>query len=150
MQKLFFLLTSLLILSCNGNNKLDLSKTYEGKMTYITERISEHINRRDTTVFENFLLVLDEGEFRRYTSGNKGCKGDFTLTDKVFTAKTEGCACWCDCNPLVDCIGDFIIGTFEVIEFSEDKLILESFFENDIGGVFGTYSVQKLIVLEQQ
>jgi len=150
MQKLFLLLTSLLILSCNGKNKLDLSKTYEGKMTYITERIADHINRRDTTVFENFILVLDDGEFRRYTSGNEGCKGEFTLTDKVFTAETEDCACWCDCNPLVDCIGDFIIGTFEVIEFSEDKLILESFFKNDIGGVFGTYTIKKLIVLEQQ
>jgi len=83
MQKLFFLLTSLLILSCNGKNKLDLSNTYEGKITYITERISDHVNSRDTFIVENYVLVLDDGEFRRYTSGNEGCKGDFLLNDKV-------------------------------------------------------------------
>lgn len=150
MQRLLFLLTFLLIFSCKGKEKVDLSITYEGKMTFITERISDLINSRDTLVIENYILVLDGGEFRRFASGNIGCKGDFTLTDKVFTAKAEGCACWCQCNPLLDCVGDFILGTFEVIEFSEDKLILESFFENDIGEEFGIYRVKKLIELEQQ
>ncbi len=150
MQKLFFLFLSLFIFSCGGKNEVDLSETYEGKITYITERVSDLINSRDTFVVENYVLVLDDGEFRRHTSGNEGCKGDFTLKEKIFTAASEDCACWCDCNPLIDCSGDFILGTFQVIEFTEDKLILESFFENDIGGAFGVYTIEKIVELERR
>lgn len=150
MQRLIFLLTVLVIFSCKVRDKVDLSKTYEGKMTYITDRASDFVNRRDTTIFENLILVLEGGEYRRYTTGNTGCKGDFSLNDKTFIAQSEECACWCDCNPLVDCIGDVMIGTYEVIEFSEDKLILKSFFENNLGGVFGTYSIEKIVELDRQ
>lgn len=150
MQKLFFLLTSLLMLSCNGNNKIDLSKTYEGKMTYITERTSELINRRDTTIFENFLVVLDDGVFRRYASRKEGCDGGYAIKDNIFTAKTEDCDCWCDCDPTVDCIGDLILGTFDVLEFTEKKLYLKYFFERDYGENIGTYSIEKFVELESQ
>lgn len=133
-----------------GKNRIDLSKTYEGKVTYITEVVSDWNNRRDTSIFENFLLVLEDGEFRRYAAGDTGCKGDFFFTDEIFTAETEECACMCDCNPLVDCVGDIILGVYDVIEFSEGKLILKSFFKNDLGGAFGTYTVEKLVELDRQ
>lgn len=151
MQKLFFLLLSLFLFSCGGKNKVDLSKTYEGELTYITERISDHINSRDTTVFENFVLVLEKGEFRRYISGEEGCKGEFAVLDQqVFFNYAGECACMCDCNPNIDCGGDLILGSFDIIEFTEAQLILTSFFRNDYGNGLGTYIAEKTIVLDRQ
>jgi len=150
MQKLFFLLTSLLIFSCNGKHKIDLSKTYEGKVTYINEHIADHINQRDTSIYEDFLLVLDGGEFRRYPASMEGCKGTYAIIDNTFYASTDECACWCNCDPEVDCGGDLVLGTFLVVEFTENKLVLKSFFEQDYGENVGTYSVEKLIELDRQ
>ena len=147
MKYLFFLLISLFIFSCGGSDQLDLPVTYEGKMTYITEWGADHINRRDTTVFENFIVVLDDGVFRRYAAGNEGCDGAYTVKNNIFTAETEDCDCWCNCAPEIDCRGDLILGSFEIIDLTPDRFVLESYFENDFGG---RYIEERFVELERQ
>ena len=103
----------------------EVEKMQNYTATVITESQSNFVNTPPDRVnidTSNFDIFMSKDEF---IAGN--CKGTLNKTTQKIEFSTTDCGCWCDCNPLVDCIGHIILGSYD-FQKSGDDLILT--FEN--------------------
>lgn len=53
------------------------------------------------------------------------CKGEVAIQTDTISFESGTCACWCDCNPYVDCGGNILLGS-RFFSFDGDSLIMWS------------------------
>lgn len=91
---------------------------------------------------ENTFYRLDE-------NGDKTCFGDFNLSNNKVEFSSTDCSCHCDCSPNIDCAGDFILGEYDIIFESNDRLEMEVY--QEFNNVSSSYDEStKEIVLEKE
>ena len=92
--------------------------------------------------FEDFELELElnNGIFRRKLSQNskfgksqEACSGTYIIINEQFKAWGDGCPCWCDCAPNIDCGGDLILRDYDILEMSDQQLLLSAINIRDYG-----------------
>lgn len=125
---------------------------YEGQLITKSTRISSI----DTVVnIDTFaiLLEIESNEFKRFFNNNNGnCKGLLNVAQSTLKFSSDECSCFCNCDPNVDCAGDFIIGEFEN-EFDGETLSLKQSIEQetDLGTSFYfKWIFEKEFILQRQ
>ncbi|MFK7947261.1 MAG: hypothetical protein AB8G11_06720 [Saprospiraceae bacterium] len=148
MKYLTFLLAIILLFSCDNLEDKDFRKadTYTGYIQVTNKKNGVIV---DETKVDIRVKLGDNTFFKLDDNGKKSCFGDFDLSsDKVVFSSSE-CSCFCDCDPYFNCSGDFIIGEYDVVFQSDDKLELEIY--NDWSSIDFIYDENlKEIVLEKE
>jgi hypothetical protein len=90
-----------LISACKKATILQIEGTYSGKMT--------------RTKFRGIDTVEVKIQFanNQFSYLPNGCKGRFEIKNDKIIFSSQDCACWCDCSPIKDCIGDVILSEYD-------------------------------------
>lgn len=99
---------------------------YVGTITYTTDHIDENMN----TVLSlesktNTSFYMDEERYFGLTSETGICTDMISIiADSIQFKINNSCACWCDCDPRIDCGGYQLFGQWKYSKLA-DSLILE-------------------------
>lgn len=105
--------TLLLGLSCQKDYHQKLLKKgtlYKG--TYIKSSQYQFSNTWYDTI--QFEVVITEDEFTRFH-----CFGEIEREEDKIRFLSDDCSCYCDCDPRIDCVGDLILGTYNLQEVND-------------------------------
>ena len=105
MKKLIFCFALLfaLVSACKKVVVPSTEDIYSGQMKY-------NIGSRIDSFPVKLKFDFSKGQFSYLPNG---CNGRFDINNNKITFTSQGCSCWCNCNPYVDCGGDFILDTFD-------------------------------------
>ncbi|MFK7947260.1 MAG: hypothetical protein AB8G11_06715 [Saprospiraceae bacterium] len=148
MKYIIFLLAMTLLFSCDNLTDRDFRKsdTYVGYIQVISKKDGVIVDETKVDI----RVKLSNNTFSRLKdNGNKACFGDFDLSRNKAKFSSSECSCFCDCNPNIDCAGDFILGEYDIVFASDNKLELEVF--SDFSNVESYFDESlKEIVLEKE
>ena len=122
------LFLSLIVVSLSHCSKNDvrsphpLDGSYQGFLfleTGSTHALGEH-TRTDTFPIS---LKLEQLQFKKSGALGGICPGVVDLNEEQMQFTSGDCGCWCDCSPYVDCIGDFILDSYQY-QADQDSLLL--------------------------
>ena len=146
MNKLLLLSAILAILSSCDGIDFENEQTFSGTLQYV-------FHAPDTTAYNNtetydICFKMDANYFARILdNGRKGCFGNVAKSNNSITFTGDDCACWCDCSPLVDCMGEMMFGTFSIEEETSTSLRLR-YYEPISVSQAGTHYLEKIMELK--
>lgn len=142
MGKNIFLAALLCIFySCGKKEIIDVKvDIYAGKIIQKSVSYYVHVTgERDTFTRVDSLdvrvMMMQDSFCILGINDQKGCKGAIKKTTPSITFSSEDCSCWCDCNPLIDCGGNLLLGRYELLITNESQLDFEGTYSN-YGGVY--------------
>lgn len=106
------------LMGFNSCSKEQNGVTYEGTLTYVHKRTplnDPSATAQSDSVIYDLRFELDNGILSQKSIANDSttCFGEFTLTGSSFSFSSDECSCWCDCSPLVDCVGNILLGEYD-------------------------------------
>ena len=142
-------LISFVFFACNENSRNFRSADfYSGTIQVLSKK--DGTLKDETTI--DIRVKLDNNSFYRVDeNGKRTCFGNLNHKNDTFEFSSDECACHCDCNPNIDCAGDLILGTYDVVFESDDRLELNIY--QDLSNLTYPYPYdewEKIIILEKE
>ena len=94
-----------------------LNGEYKGTLTIDRKNTINNMSIGWTDTVELQFLI----EFPAFKHGS--CIGNVTVQSDNISFDGNDCGCWCGCDPLVDCMGDRLLGTKQ-FSFDGDSLLM--------------------------
>src|SRR5690606_19913990 len=123
MKKILLLIPIILslvtLLSCDKNELISNSESsefdgnYEGLITISRQySFNGSLSNEMTDTFDLSVSIWNY-QFERPPFGeDENCTGSVEIEEDKISFTSDGCPCFCQCNPLVDCGGDLILGQY--------------------------------------
>lgn len=120
MRNLVFILGLLLAISGCTSSEVYENVIFSGTYT----RYQHNSNSEQIDTFSiPIRLKLNRGNFAILDEvGTEGCIGEYTRSNRNIEFESGDCACWCACDPRIDCAGHPILGNFQISYETNDEL----------------------------
>lgn len=126
------ILSVFILLSCNKSELITNSEfdgNYEGSVTILRQySFNGSLSSKMKDTFDLSVSIWNFKFERPFFGEGENCTGTVEIEEDKISLASEGCPCFCQCDPLVDCDGDLILGQYH-FELQENLLKMWNNFE---------------------